>query len=1324
MKTKRGSAFRLATAGLLTALVLVLSGDRGVYTAAPSGIDPLEVLNLTVRANAIIVLDSSGSMREITNATGLVTGIGNGELVGDDPGAKMAQSKQVLRQIVQDNQDKISFQFGRYTQALTDTNATGVHLTNRFYYATTDANAAGLEINPTGNGASTPGVKRRATGTAAQVDNRTIDGVTHYYLIAGRFWNGQVIDTVTRTVTGAAVSPTNPASVILTNGTVTVRFQYRGVNWIRGNTSTACDGFESLQPLADCTDNLQIDTIGPHLDPEVAFNADGSIAGYVDGPLGTFNAPFTQPTLTPAVRPVGGTPIRNSLRDIRQDHWGPLWSGSISSMTPKPSTFVIFVTDGDDQCLSGTFDENARAAAYQAELLYRRIVATEPASSVTTFFVAFGASTGIARSNWIAWGGSGMTGIPNDGTRWTREPTPAERAACTTCRDAFIASNADALSAALQTALDQGQSVGEFSDQQSITESIFEYAGVFGEDPEDPNRRYEVTLPVLLQSTFEMPGFEGHLKAFRNDAETSLQVWDAADELLDRLSPTWTGTAVFTQLHGGATPDTIGASTAFIKRRIYTTIRNGVFVTGTDSTIVNNLTTPRYQPAGQVAIWPPAATVDPTGTSYPAGVLDVALGIMGSPTAGDVNNFNALVAEYAACTSAVATDRPTDCGSTAGNPDLRLRLARREARQIILAHAAGAELVKSGGLALRTVCSGCGQLQFQKRASLLAESTLAAPAVVTPPLQGNPETHVAEYKLYRDGPRATGDIAANGIANGFGLRNPDVDANTPATGPDTRTTLKPVMSVVYHGANDMLHAFRAGPCQSLGSAGSCTGGASETGGEELWAYVPYDQLGKLRERLKPQARDPHTYVIAAPVRVSDIFVPGSFSRTVGGVSVSGGGVWRTIILFGRGIGGKHLSALDVTAPGPFTASSLSTAPPIALWNRGNPDTQDGTLGGTRNNNTGDYNAYLGMGQTWSVPAIGFVTAADNVTVRKSAGVEFVAYVGSGYGTGTNAVNEGTHFYTLDVLTGDVVAAVDVGDRAGMGYENALVASPAAFNLKQVDLRFVRTISNPAGSKTTRVYIGDIHGRVWRVMSDAPGAPPLLFADLGADQPVANPVALVSYDGTQTDFRPHVFVEAGNDNRIAPPPDPTPPFRLYGLRDDDLSSDPDGSDSVGGVATVLFTMDLPDGFRGNVQPATAFTDTTPPAARVFFAATRFNLPNTPNAPAPPPCRSSFDSIIVALGAESGNAAYDLNASGDDRFAEIVGQRVQAVRVAGGRLVADMGLGAQTPPPPPAPPVVQPPAPSPLANVMMGAYNPDGTPRIVGLIPFKTGSAVCR
>ncbi len=165
------------------------------------------------------------------------------------------------------------------------------------------------------------------------------------------------------------------------------------------------------------------------------------------------------------------------------------------------------------------------------------------------------------------------------------------------------------------------------------------------------------------------------------------------------------------------------------------------------------------------------------------------------------------------------------------------------------------------------------------------------------------------------------------------------------------------MSVIYHGTNHMVHAFRAGPCPaSPFPAGppACTSGPSESGGEELWAFVPFDQLSKLGERVKPQLRNPHTYVVATPIRVTDIFVPGSFgTEAIGSASVSGSGVWRTVILFGRGIAGKHLTAIDVTNPWRFNESTLSSTmrPPIVMWSRGNPDTQSGSPTGVDYNNT-------------------------------------------------------------------------------------------------------------------------------------------------------------------------------------------------------------------------------------------------------------------------------------------------------------------------------------------------------------------------------------
>jgi hypothetical protein len=474
--------------------------------------------------------------------------------------------------------------------------------------------------------------------------------------------------------------------------------------------------------------------------------------------------------------------------------------------------------------------------------------------------------------------------------------------------------------------------------------------------------------------------------------------------------------------------------------------------------------------------------------------------------------------------------------------------------------------------------------------------------------------------------------------------------------------------------------------------------------------------------MKPQGRDPHTYMLASPVRVADVFVPGTFSTSVGSPSaaVSGEGVWRTVILFGRGIGGKYYTALDVTGRGAFTTMSLATAPPIPLWSRGNPDTQNGTAAGTKNNTfssqagTYDFDAYATLGQTWAAPAIAFVSAATSTTLRTSGGVEFVAYTGGGYGSGPNATAEGTTLLALDMVTGDVTDFVDIGSRSGMSYANALVASPSSFNAELLSPGFV---GHPAGSLTTRVYFPDIHGRLHRILTASAGSA-ITFADFGADQPIGNPVALLNYAGTQSTARPHVFVESGNDNRVTPPPAATPPFHMWGLRDEDLGGDPNTADSVGGPARVLFDIEFPSPFRGTVQPATAFNGAQ--EGRVFFAGNRFNLPGTANAPTPPPCVSSFDAILFAVGAESGAAAYDLPGG---RSLTQTGQRIQAVRVEGGGLVVDTGLGAGAAPSPPPPPTPVAGAPPTDSNILFGPQ-PSSALAQQPPITYRLGSGVCR
>ena len=150
-------------------------------------------------------------------------------------------------------------------------------------------------------------------------------------------------------------------------------------------------------------------------------------------------------------------------------------------------------------------------------------------------------------------------------------------------------------------------------------------------------------------------------------------------------------------------------------------------------------------------------------------------------------------------------------------------------------------------------------------------------------------------------------------------------------------------TVLIAGANDgMLHAFR------------------ESDGEELWAFIPPDLLGSLKDLTDRSAW--HSYYVDSSPIAADIKI---------------GGVWKTIVVFGERRGGKYYHALDIT----------DTTNPTYLWNFTDPK----------------------MGETWSEPAIGKVKMDDGTE-------KFVAFFGGGYDTGQNN-NTGKAFFVIDLATG-------------------------------------------------------------------------------------------------------------------------------------------------------------------------------------------------------------------------------------------------------------------------------------------------------------------
>jgi hypothetical protein len=590
----------------------------------------------------------------------------------------------------------------------------------------------------------------------------------------------------------------------------------------------------------------------------------------------------------------------------------------------------------------------------------------------------------------------------------------------------------------------------------------------------------------------------------------------------------------------------------------------------------------------------------------------------------------------------------------------------------------------------------------------------------------------------------------------------------------------------------MLHAFRAGPCFTAGLPST---GCTETGGEELWGFVPYDQLESVRLRAanEPQGRNNHVFMLARGVRFADVFVPGAMTDvSIGNVTVSQmKGVWRHVLYFGRGIGGKYVTALDVTAPGPFTAKALSTVAPIPLWNRGNPDTENGLTGGTLNGTAADELNYRRMGETWSIPTVAYVNPEKSnpryVTTRRPDGVDFVIFMGSGYGNPNAAVREGTTHYTLDALSGDIIAAVDVEDVAAANgltrpacsvdadgkpiqtptcaaMPNALAANSVSFNrstFQSVSAKAFNVNPHPWSNVSKRVYIADLHGRLWKFLTEFPDQA-IPAADLGADQPVGTAVALLAEDKDPANPEPlttipNIFVTSGAERR-APGP-----FRNFSLidRGEDTVGGFTGTTVVDGVTAytpveVHFARTFDQGepeadcgnlpeavFRGTVQPTSAVECSVPLDGskcngallqRVFYGGTRLSVPNTKFAPPTPlacgtgqyPCRSQFDSILYALGVQEGQWAYDLNASGDDAYRIFRDSRIAAISFqadpdptrGGSRFTADEGLMKSTPPKPPPPPGVPPTATTATANVVLKREPGQPAPAV------QYGSTVCQ
>ena len=392
------------------------------------------------------------------------------------------------------------------------------------------------------------------------------------------------------------------------------------------------------------------------------------------------------------------------------------------------------------------------------------------------------------------------------------------------------------------------------------------------------------------------------------------------------------------------------------------------------------------------------------------------------------------------------------------------------------------------------------------------------------------------------------------------------------------------LSVVYMGTNGgPMHAFRG------------------DNGAELYAYIPGDLLSTLKDfvELVVAQRNGlinHEFMIASSASVEDAFFHTDQS-------------WHTILAFGRGQGGKYLTALDISNAPDWDGSTTNKNPideanlyelPRLRFTVGNAD------GVVDSDNQGEN--YDGLGETWSVPVIG---AVANGTDDQS-----VLFVGSGYGCVGS--DEGMYFYVLNLEDGTVWRKLGPinDDPAASIDNNALVATPTLFWHEDL---------------VTRVYIGDLQGFVYKLDASNPNKALWTFNEffaLGVDQPIAAPIAtFVSNQATQV----QLFVGTGGDKRAGLPPGEF--FKFVGLIDADM----EGQNTPGTIMTTpsgTFMVDLPQNERVFVAPVTA--PTSDGNGAVFFASSAPELD-------PLTCEWNFTSTLFGFGATTGTANFDMDHS---------------------------------------------------------------------------------
>lgn len=208
-------------------------------------------------------------------------------------------------------------------------------------------------------------------------------------------------------------------------------------------------------------------------------------------------------------------------------------------------------------------------------------------------------------------------------------------------------------------------------------------------------------------------------------------------------------------------------------------------------------------------------------------------------------------------------------------------------------------------------------------------------------------------------------------------------------------------------------------------------------GEELWAYIPYSLLPRLKYMWAVDSVTGERYYSRQP------FVDGSPMSA----DVQLSGVDKTVIICGLGPG--QGSTVDGTGNFYFALDITILNNPLPMWEF----------------------THEKMGETWSVPVIGKVS---------KSGDAWVAFLGSGYdNTPLDGIQQGNRFFAVTLEDGASFWGFDATnvDTSGSwpNVADILCAFPGSPSLVDED----------RDEYTDKVYIGDLEGRMWRIDVSSP-----------------------------------------------------------------------------------------------------------------------------------------------------------------------------------------------------------------------------------------------